>query len=109
MELKKVELDPRYVGLLADTVPKSPPKMYGNISRFAGLLIVLGGLLFLSGHLYGWAIMLPAFILVLVMMVFQNKFNKKARQEFIDYFNRTGQLMPYPETKKVELPKQVGK
>lgn len=104
-----MNIDKRYVELLADAVPKKPSKKFGRLSGLGYITLVVGGLIFLKVGLYSLGLMGIGMIGIGIATVGQNKVEKKARQEFMDYFNKNGALPPFPEpeVKKPELTKDV--
>jgi len=90
-------IDRRYIELMAATVPRKPDKKQRNLGIIGFILVLIGGIAELTGRIYGFGIMGAGGVAVGVSLLFNMRLSKRARKEFLDYYDRTGELPPWPE------------
>ena len=97
-----MNIDKRYVEILLNVVVRSMPETKKNarISMAGFLLMVTGGILYMSGSLYGVAVTGIGTALIAVGIVKQSRTQKQLHKSLMEDYEKTGALPPYPEDKK---------
>ena len=97
MNIGKRDLD-----ILIDNRVRERPETKKNvrISVMGYLLLLFGCILSLSVSLYWMAVPGAGVALIAVGMVKNSKTEKQLRKSFMEDYNKTGALPPYPEDKK---------
>ena len=90
-------IDRRYIELMASTVPRKPDKRQRNIGIIGFVLVLIGGVAELTGRMYGFGIMGAGGVVIGISLLLNSRASKRARQEFLDYYDSTGDLPPWPE------------
>ena len=95
-----MNIDKRYVEILANNTPRARSKKNARLA-VGGFLVMMAGMVFYAaGNLYGLAIMAVGFLLIVISMVKQKKIQNEARKEFMGYYEKNGTLPPFPEEGK---------
>ena len=97
MNLGKRDLD-TLIGCRVRERPETKKNI--RIATLGLLLMVAGGILQLSGILYGLATAGAGVALIAVSMVKNSRTEKQLRKSLMEDYDRTGALPPYPEDKK---------
>ena len=91
------QIDRRYVELIAGRLPSIP----GKIDRlFAiGFVVFLSGLIIgaIQSFIIGLGLIGLGLLIAGISLLFIRKSERRKQAEFLDYFDRTGELLPYPE------------
>lgn len=92
-----MNIDKRYIELLAGAVPAKYPKWIKYAAIMGFLVILVGGVIFMGGKLYGFAVVWLGAVICGFSIVKQNKVLKSHRQAFMEYYERHEALPPWPE------------
>ena len=95
-----VKLDERYLKILATYTPREIPRRYRRLAAIGIVAMMAGAVVFIGkGLLWGIAIAAAGLIVVGIASIKKSKHFTKTSQEYIDYYQKNGELPPYPEEK----------
>lgn len=103
-------MDKRYVELLARETPIKKSKVWYNrrgLAMAAMVFIILGLILFMQGIGYSIAIVATGSILAIILAVFKQRESKSLKKDFLDYYEKHGDLPPWPEDKPDDITNKI--
>jgi len=86
--------------LIEARVQEAIPQRIKNAALFGFLIIFCGGLAYLSGKIWGFALVGAGFAVLLTFTIMSSNKKKKAKAEYQEYYNQRGELPPWPTEKK---------
>jgi len=98
-----MNIDKRYVELLADAAPNNllpRNKWWKRLSSLGFLIFAIGALLFLSGKILGIGISGAGFILIGFSAIKKRQEDRKLFKAFVEYYEKNNALPPWPEDEK---------
>lgn len=97
MVRKTIVLDERDIDIVVDARSGNTKPFLRKLSLAGFIAIVIGGIIFTSGHYYGFAIMGAGAIVLGFAVLKASREKKKSRRYFMDYLDAYHEMPPWTE------------
>lgn len=92
--------DKRNVEILATHTPRVKSRKNLRLCGLGLVILMVGGIIFMAGQVFGIGIMVVGVALTSYSTIKQERYFKRARQEYLDYFEKNNDTPPFPEDVK---------